>query len=335
MTAYPVWVTGGAGFLGSRVVRHLASQGHDVYCLVRSQKSADSLSRELPLNASDRVRFLFGSVNDIDACRALARTAGVGYHLASALSGSSAALFLGNVVATRTLLQAIREEGCSRLVLVSSLAVYAAEQAPGTTLDERSPLDPCPHLRDPYAFSKIVQEQVCWSARKEWNLPLVVVRPGVIYGPGRDCVTVRVGLRVGPLLVRMGGRQRLPYTYVDNCAEAVSLAGTINGIEGEAFNVIDDEQPTGLDIIREYRTRVGRLTSLPIPLWAVQPICRWYTAYSRYSEGQLPPVLTPYRAAAQWNSLQYSNQKAKVQLNWRCAISLSEGLGRTLTRATA
>jgi nucleoside-diphosphate-sugar epimerase len=335
VTAPPVWVTGGAGFLGSRVVRYLASKGHDVCCLVRSQTAADALSGQLSRSESERVRFLFGSVNDIDACRALVRNGRIGYHLASALGGSSAALFLGNVVATRTLLQAIREEGCSRFVLVSSLAVYAAEQPSGTVLDERSPLDPAPHLRDPYAFSKIVQEQVCWSARQDWNLPLVSIRPGIIYGPGRECLTVRVGLRVGPLLMRMGGRQRLPYTYVDNCAEGVVLGGTIEGIDGEAFNIIDDELPTGLDIIREYRARVASLRSLPIPLWAVQPLSRWYTAYSRYSQGQLPPILTPYRAAAQWNSLQYSNQKAKARLNWRPAVSLSEGLRRTLTQAAA
>ena len=330
MTTDPVWVTGGAGFLGSRVVRHLASHGRDVYCLVRSQASAAALSRELPSGASGRVKFVFGSVNDIDVCRALVRSGRIGYHLASALSGSPAALFLGNVVATRTLLQAIREEGSSRFVLVSSLAVYAVEQ-PSAVLDERSSLDPTPHLRDPYAFSKIVQEQICWSARQEWNLPLVVVRPGIIYGPGRDCLTVRVGLRVGPLLVRMGGRQRLPYTYVDNCAEAVALAGTVEGIEGEAFNIIDDELPTGVEILREYRARVGRLLAVPVPLWAVQPLSRWYTSYSRYSQGQLPPVLTPYRAAAQWNSLQYSNQKARSGLNWQCTVSLSEGLERTLS----
>lgn len=334
MTAQSVWVTGGAGFLGSRVVRYLAANGHNVCCLVRNRTAADALARLLS-GESERVTFLFGSVNDIDACRALVRSAAIGYHLASALGGSSAALFLGNVVATRTLLQAIREEGCSRLVLVSSLAVYAAEQPNGAVLDERSALDPAPHLRDPYAFSKIVQEQVCWSARQEWNLPLVVIRPGIIYGPGRDCLTVRVGLRVGPVLVRMGGRQPLPYTYVDNCAEGVGLAGTVAGIEGEAFNIIDDDLPTGLEIIREYRSRVARLTSLPIPLWAVQPLSRWYTAYSRYSQGQLPPILTPYRAAAQWSSLRYSNEKAKTRLGWRPTVSLAEGLRRTLTPIAA
>ena len=325
------WVTGGNGFLGSRVVRQLAAQGHEVHCLVRSQAAARSLTASLPAADAERVKFVSGSLGDLEACRALVRTGPIGYHIASSLSGSAAALFSANVVAMRILLRAIREQEHKRFVLVSSMAVYGTDHLPkGAVLDETCPLDPAPHLRDPYAFSKIAQEEVCWSARKEWQLPLTVVRPGIIYGPSREFLSTRVGLKVGPLLVRMGGRQPLPYTYVDNCAEAVMLAGIVEGIEGEAFNVVDDVLPTGRQLVREQRRQVGPVPSVTLPLWMVAPLSRWYTSYAIYSQGQLPPILTPYRASALWNSLQYSNAKAKTRLNWSIRVPLDEGLRMTL-----
>ena len=331
MNPHGVWVTGGTGFLGSRVVRLLTERAFEVHCLVRSKSAAAALVSSLPSDAASRVKFVFGSLNDAGVCQALAASAPVGYHIASSLSGSAAALFSANVVATRTLLRAVRASGCRRVVLVSSMAVYGTYQLPKhTVLDEGCPLDPTPQQRDPYAFSKIVQEQVCWNAREEWNLPLVVIRPGMIYGPGRDFLSARVGLKVGPLMVRLGGSQPLPYTYVDNCAEAVVLGGTQDGIEGESFNIVDDELPTGRTLIRERRKHGARVPAIAVPLWAVMPMARCYTAYAKYSEGQLPSILTPYRAAAQWNTLRYSNAKAKTRLNWTCRTSLADGLRLTL-----
>jgi nucleoside-diphosphate-sugar epimerase len=336
MNSHSVWVTGGTGFLGSRVVRLLTERAIDVHCLVRSKNAAAALVGSLPSEAASRVKFVFGSLNDAEVCHALAASAPVGYHIASSLSGSAAALFSANVVATRTLLQAVRASGCRRFVLVSSMSVYGTYQLPeNSLLDEGCALDPMPQQRDPYAFSKIVQEQVCWAARDEWNLPLVVVRPGMIYGPGRDFLTARVGLKVGPLMVRFGGSRKLPYTFVDNCAEAVVLAGIAEGIEGESFNIVDDDLPTGRELIRERRRHGARLPAVTVPLWAVRPMARWYTAYAKYSEGQLPSILTPYRAAAQWNTLRYSNAKAKTRLNWTCRTSLSDGLRLTLESRSA
>ena len=336
MNPRSAWVTGGTGFLGSRVVRSLIERQFDVHCLVRSKSAAAALAGSLRPDAAPRVTFVFGSLNDPEVCHALAASAPIGYHLASALSGSAASLFSANVVATRTLLHAVRGSGCRRFVLVSSMAVYGTYQLPrNAVLDEGCPLDPMPQQRDPYAFSKIVQEQVCWSAHAEWNLPLVVVRPGMIYGPGRDLLSARVGLKVGPLMVRLGGSQRLPYNYVDNCAEAVVLAGTQEGIEGESFNIVDDELPTGRELIRERRKHGARVPAIVVPLWAVMPMARCYTAYAKYSEGQLPSILTPYRASAQWNTLRYSNVKAKTRLNWTCRTSLSDGLRLTLESRSA
>src|SRR5206468_3579509 len=79
-------------------------------------------------------------------------------------------------------------------------------------------------------------------------------------------------IRLGSFLLMMGGRQRLPYTHVTNCARAVVLAGEVPGIEGQAFNVVDDELPTGRQLVKRYRREVGPVRKMAIPRWAIPPL---------------------------------------------------------------
>ena len=252
------------------------------------------------------------------------------YHLASGLKGATSSLFLTNVTGTRRLMQAVARAGAGRLVLVSSVGVYGTAQLhPGDILDETCPLDPEPHFRDPYTYSKIAQEVAAREVTDRLRLPLVVVRPGVIYGPGREAITSRVGLRVGAFVLQMGGRQRMPYIYVDNCAKGVLLAGTTPGVDGETFNLVDDELPTGRQVLRLHRRLVGRIRAFTVPRLAVRPLSRLCVWYHDRSMGQLPAVLTPYKSDALWKPLQYSNAKAKAGLGWTPEVSLEEGLQRT------
>jgi nucleoside-diphosphate-sugar epimerase len=271
------------------------------------------------------------NLSEVESCADALTGCHVVYHLAAELRGAPAVLFLNNVIATRCLLEAAARAGVRRFVLVSSLGVYGiGHLRPGDLLDEECPLDPEPHRRDPYSYSKVAQEEAAWAAHGRGLIPLVVVRPGVIYGPGRDCLSARVGLRFGGLLIRMGGRQLLPYTFVENCADGVLRAGTAPGVEGRAFNLLDDDLPSGRELLRQYRTTVGRLRTLPVPQWAIgalSGLCEWY---HHFSKGQVPAVFTRYKSSAQWKSLRYSNARAKSELGWLARIPFPEGLRLTL-----
>jgi nucleoside-diphosphate-sugar epimerase len=325
-----VLVTGATGFLGKRLVHHLLGRGFQVRCLVRSTANLEALRAEAGEDGRHRLEFCSGSLARIDACAEAVQGCAVVFHLAASLSGATATLFLDNVIGTRKLIDLVHRASVRRLVLVSSLAVYGtAPLAPGAVLDEGCGLEPEPHRRDPYTYSKVVQEQVAWEAYGQGQLPLVVVRPGVIYGPGRDCLTNRVGLRFGNLLLRMGGRQVLPYTFVDNCAEALALAGTAEGVEGQAVNIVDDNPPTCRELVRGYRRAVKRIRVLPVAGVAIGPLSRLFEWYSQRSGGQLPAVLTRYKSMAQWKPLRYSNAKAKALLRWSPRVNFADGLQQT------
>ncbi|HWL10170.1 MAG TPA: NAD(P)-dependent oxidoreductase [Planctomicrobium sp.] len=326
------FVTGGAGFLGRRFVRKLVEQGVTVRCLVRNLRDQDGIFASL----SDKQRRLVHIVPGDVADRALLDTelpeVDIVYHLAAALGGSTSTMFLNTVIPTRSLLEAAALAEVKRFVLVSSLGVYGTGKLSYRgVLDESTPVDPCPELRDAYTFSKIRQESIAWEAREKWGLPLVVVRPGVIYGPGRSLLTSRVGLSIGPLLVRMGGGQQLPYTHVENCAEAIVMAGLTPNIEGETFNIVDDHLPCGKQIVKFLKHRGKRVRSVWVPRPMIGPLSALYEWYSNWSEGQLPSVITRYKSRAIWKSVRYINTKAKQKLNWVPRISMEEGLNQTVS----
>ena len=322
-------VTGGTGFLGQRLVRQLLEDGAEVRCLVRPGTDVEAFRARCVGQApvAGELHCFPGTLARPGALAEELKGVDAVYHLAAALGGGAAVLFANNVVPFRGLLRAAAEAKVGRFVLVSSLAVHGtARLRSGDTLDESIPLDPAPHLRDPYAYSKIEQEKLAWEAHREGGLPLVVVRPGVIYGPGRDPLSNRVGLRLGGLVVKMGGSQRVPYTFVGNCAAAVRLAGTVPGVDGESFNVVDDDLPRARTLLRQYRREVSRVWVVPVPRLAIGPLSGFLEWYHKWSEGQLPAVLTRYKSAAHWKRLNYSNAKAKARLGWVPQVGFGEGL---------
>lgn len=323
-------VTGGTGFLGRRLVKSLCEDGCAVRCLVRPSSDVSQLRTELGalwrLVDVRRVNLM-----NEEECRAHIERGDVVFHLAAGLTGSASTLFLNTVVPTRALLSAAHAAEVKRFVLVSSLGVYGTSGLrKGETLTEETPLEPQPHLRDPYTFSKVVQERAASDFAEQNDLPLVIIRPGVIFGPGRGVLSSRVGLRLGKLLVRMGGSQTLPYTFVENCAAAIRQAGFAKGLDGEAVNVVDDDLPTASQLLR----RLARRRQKPLSLWApamcIDPLSGLYEWYHRYSRGQLPGVITRYRSAAMWKPLRYSNAKARRLTGWKPAVSFDEAFEQTV-----
>lgn len=324
-------VTGATGFLGRRLVRLLREDGVDVRCLVRPSSAGEPLRRAVGDRLWGGVDVRTAELMNDEACRDAMTGCTVVYHVAAGLSGSTSTLFLSSVIPTRYVMRAAADAGVQRFVLVSSLGVYGTStMRAGSLLDENTPIDPHPHLRDPYTYSKVMQERAAQEVSQETGLPLVIVRPGVIIGPGRGVLSARVGLQLGSLMVRMGGTQTLPYTYVDNCAAAVRQAGLSNGLEGENFNVIDDDLPTANGLLRMCKRSGHSVKSVWVPRPLIQPMAGAYDWYHRWSRGQLPGVLTPYRTASIWKALKYTNQKAKEQLGWKPEVPFEEAFRRSL-----
>lgn len=325
-----VLVTGASGFLGQFLVERLLAHGEPrLRCLVRSQAAAAKLQTLTAKYPDAAVEYCFGTLNsrrDLD--RAMEGVEVV-YHAAAAMKGGPADMFMNTVVGSRNLLDAFTAAGARRLVLVSSFGVYdAASLRRGAVLDENCPLESKPQLRDPYSYAKLRQELLCREYAQKHGFELVVVRPGVIYGPGGGAFSGRVGLNVFGLFFHMGGSGILPLTFVENCAEAIVVAGRSKEAAGQVYNIHDDDLPTSSQYLRAYKRSVKRFPSIRLPYWATVLLSRLVHKYSLYSKGQLPAILTPYKAANAWKGWRFSNAKLHA-LGWQQRVPTKKALELT------
>jgi nucleoside-diphosphate-sugar epimerase len=329
-----VFVTGAAGFIGKRVVAALLEHGFtNITCLTRPSPT--------PIQPNDFVgdhgggacvEVLQGNLLSCEDCLRITRDARVVYHLAAGRGEKSYPdAYLNSVVTTRNLLDACLRHGClKRFVNVSSFAVYANQGNPlGRLLDEHCPVEARPALRgNPYCFAKVKQEELVFEYAQKHALPCVTVRPGVVYGAGNEQIHGRVGLGTFGLFLHLGGSNRVPLTYVDNCAEAIALAGMVDGIEGEVFNLVDDDLPTSWQFLRSYKREVRRFRSVYLPHGVSYLACWLWEKYSAWSQGQLPNAFNRKHWHANWKRTSYTNEKLKQRLGWKQPIPTSEGLRR-------
>src|SRR4029077_12631904 len=135
----------------------------------------------------------------------------------------------------------------------------------------------------------------------------------------------RVGIDTFGVFLHIGHGNRLPLTYVDNCADAIVLAGLVKGIETEEFIIVDDDLPTSRQFLRRYK-KASPFFSAPVPYRAFYLFSLFWEKYSEWSKGQLPPVFNRKTCAAYFKGNTYSNEKLKTRLNWRPSVSMKEAL---------
>lgn len=327
----PVLVTGARGFVGSRTVAALLKRGFsDIRCLVRDSSDLKGLGDVVESAiSSGKVKLLAGNLLSRQDCTRAASGVELVYHLAAGTGQKSFPdAFMNSVVTTRNLLDAcIEAKSLKRLVSISSFTVYSNRNNPkGRLLDESAPVEESPHLRgEAYCFAKQRQDRLIEEYGARHGVRYVLLRPGVVYGPAKPGISGRVGRELGVFL-HFGGSNKLPLTYVDNCAEAIVLAGLVPGIDGEVFNVVDDDLPTSRGFLREYKRNVRSFRSIYLPKPASYLLCLLWEKYSAWSQGQLPPVFNRLSWHAYWKGSDYTNEKMKSRLGWRQVVPTSEAL---------
>ena len=249
-----ILVTGSNGFLGSAIVARLIAHGEtDIRCFVRPGSSLSRLEVVQNDNPQVCLEIFRGSIGTVEGAAAALQGVDVVYHAAAGMTGAAADIFLSSVVTSKNLLEAMVMTRFVKIVLISSFGVYNTGSLPfGTVLNEKTPLEPHPEKRDLYSFAKWRQEKLFRDYQEQYGFPLVVLRPGVIYGPGNSGLSSRIGLSLFGVFLHLGGRNTLPLSYLDNCAEAVVVAGRSEESVGQVYNVHDDDLPTCQQFLRQY-----------------------------------------------------------------------------------
>lgn len=327
-----ILITGAGGFIGSRVVQYLLDRGFlNLVCFGRPSGKLARLAEGFRHDGGlQRVEIVNGNLLSRQDCETACADVKVILHLAAGTGEKSFPdAVLNSVVTTRNLLEAcLGQAGLRRFVLVSSFAVYTNKQRSGR-LDESSPVEEHPELRgDAYCYAKSKQEEILREYGEQHGIPYAIVRPGSVYGPGKPQITGRVGLGTFGLFLHLGGSNAVPFTYVDNCASAIALAGLVKEIDGEVFNILDDDIPSSRRFLGLYKRNIRSFKSVYVPHVVSYMLCYLWERYSARSHGQLPPTFNRSHWYSQWRKTNYSNDKIKRKLGWRQLVSTEEALQR-------
>lgn len=262
-----VLITGGAGFVGSRVARKCVERGDEVFVFdtfkqyLLPDPSADQPNLLIRLkDFIDKIELIQGDTLEKDHLRrTLAKVKpDVVVHMAAlplafmAIEHSEDA-FRSILESTVNFLEIIRDmERPCRLVYTSSSMVYG--DFAGDSVTEEAPTDP----KEIYGSFKLCGEIACRGYMKCYGLDVTIVRPSAVYGPydANQRVLqkfIQRALAGEPLKVDGDGSMRLDFTYVDDAAQAIFLAATHPAAKGQTFNVTRGRSRSlkeAIDIIR-------------------------------------------------------------------------------------
>ena len=259
-------VTGGAGFIGSELVRQLADRGERVVVIDNLVNGTRENLADLP---PGQVTLVEADIRDLDAVRRAVRDARIVYHLACLGVRHSVHSPVENhevnATATLHLLRECRAAGVPRFVCVSSSEIYGTAQTVPMTEDH--PPFPC----TVYGASKLAGECYARAFHRTYGYPTVVVRPFNAYGPrshhegdsGEVIPKVLLRSLAGkPMVIFGDGTQTRDFTFVSDTARGILLAGTSDAAIGHTLNMGSGVETTINDLAAQVASVVGREASV-------------------------------------------------------------------------
>ncbi|HEY3463081.1 MAG TPA: NAD-dependent epimerase/dehydratase family protein [Gaiellaceae bacterium] len=255
-----VLITGGAGFIGAHVTRHLVDAGHEVIAL-------DDLSGGYEANVPSGATFVVGSVTDPELVDDLFRkhefshVFHIGAYAAEGLSHFIRRFnYMNNLVGSINVVNAaVRAETVERFVFTSSIAVYGPAQTPMTE-------DVVPEPEDPYGIAKYAVELDLAAAQRMFGLEYTIFRPHNVYGelqnladPYRNVIGIFSNqlLNGRPMTIFGDGLQTRAFTHIDDVAPVIARSIDVPAAANEVFNVGADTPYTVLDLAHAVANAFG------------------------------------------------------------------------------
>lgn len=304
-------VTGAADFIGRALVRRLLRGDVSVRALVEPSEHAGKLENMA-------VELTSTNLADRDSVGEVLDSADILYHTAET-----------NLDATQKIFEACIRRGVPHVVYLSSIAIYGLAQK-GEPIDENTPYDPHFNERDHQTRAKIEAEQYAAAIGYKTKLAVTILRPGVVYGPGKPLPVGPLGYRaaIRNTSVVFGRRkQHFPLTYVENLADAMAMVSAGQGLR--KFIVIDDEDLT-LGQYHMVREEVEGTPTLFLPGLALLiptigfEIAMW-----------LPPL--GFGAGNKWRRIQlqlqdrrFDTRRIRDETGWIPQVSLRDAIRHTL-----
>lgn len=315
-----ILVTGGTGFTGKALVRRLLDDGHQVIALDFQEGLKTQELRDWGAEV------VIGTVTDKDVVDRCMKGVDVVQHLAAAfrqLNEPESYYWDVNVQGTRNVLEAAFRENVKKFVYCSTCGVHGnVENPPG---NEDSPIN----AADYYQQTKYEAEPIV-KAYQQKGMPVTILRPAAIYGPGDPERFFMIFKRVKNGTFPMFGNGKTLYhpLYIDHLVDAHVLAMEPGRGDGEAYLIADEEYVEIETLVK--KTAAALNVDVKIPHFPVMPVVALGHICEKVCKPfKVTPPIFPRRVDWYRQNRAFSIDKAKRDLGYNPTVSIDEGLRRT------
>jgi nucleoside-diphosphate-sugar epimerase len=319
-----VLVTGGTGFVGGAVARRLRSENCTVRALVRRNSDAAALTA-----AGCELRY--GDITDAASVREAREGVDGVVHCAAFASdwGPLETFQRVNVDGSRHIFDAVLESGAKRLVHISTSDVFGV-YTDRRVIDDSFPLK---GTGFPYSDTKAEADRMALAYAQERGLPVAVIRPMWVYGPGDRTFFPELvhAMRTHQMVFFGSSRNTIPLCYIDNLVDAVVLTLTHDQAAGQGYLVGDGAVITWRELTDLLAEQLGLpQVSLTIPLPLAKVVALGAETWAKMNKSTRRPALTRYELEIGGRDMHYSNAKICRELGFSPRFLPEEGLARTI-----
>jgi nucleoside-diphosphate-sugar epimerase len=259
-----ILITGATGFTGGHLCERLSREGHQVRALVRDQSRCSELNRW-------GVETVTGDLRDPESLKAAAKGIDAVYHIAALFRPENVSrkeMWENNVQGTKNMLDAAVNAGVQRFIHCSTIGVHGDIKNPPA--NEETAYGP----GDYYQESKTAGEKIALQYMRDAKLPIVIFRPGGIYGP-RDLRFLKLirPIKAGRFIMLGSGEVVYQMIYIDDLVDGILLCGTREEAIGKVYILTGGEPTTLNQLVRVIAEALGVR-----PPWLRFPVTPVYIA---------------------------------------------------------
>lgn len=315
-----VLVTGGKGFLGQHLVSRLAHQGHTVRIFARP---SDTPSQD----ESKTSGVMWGDIRDAKAVEQGVEGVDIVIHLVSNFrrgGSDKKEAYAINVEGTKNVLHASEKHAVQQLIHCSTIGVHGNVRS--IPANEETPFNP----GDRYQETKLLAEKEVWEFYRQTKLPITVIRPISMYGPGDQRMLKLFRLiKKGRFVMIGNGEALFQPAYIDDVVQGFLLCLRNDKAIGEVFIIGGEEYLPLKDLVRVIATELHVAPPkihIPLtPVLALASLCEWLCA-----PFGIEPPLHRRRVSFFQNNRAFSVEKAKRLLGYKPQVSLRDGIRKTI-----
>jgi len=297
------FVTGAAGFIGNSLVKRLITEGYEVRALIHKTK---------PKNYNKKAEYVNGNIKEFENIKNFLKDVDFVFHCAAIVKdyGPPDIFYKVNFEGTKNIADACEEFDVKKFIFLSHIR-YESEEHTGY-----------------YSKTKYMAEEYLLKKYKKSKFPVVIIRPGNVYGPGATTWVLRIlrSIQKNRISLIEHGNGIFLHTYIDNLLEALMAVIKIPGLSGETIDITDGDNSTTwneyLNLIAKMagKSNIEKNMSKKTALH-ISKIMMFLNKVFK-----IKPWITPMATHVLTNQNKVSIEKAKSLLDYEPKINFQDGI---------